>query len=124
KSPEFVQLRLGQRRAERRYRGGKTRAVQRDDVHIPFGDNDGRRLAIVAASGVGPRRGPGVEHAALLEQRRIRRLQVFWLIVAQSSAAEGDDPAGPVADREDDPAAEVVVRRAAALGLAQQAAFE
>ena len=65
-----LQLLLGQRGAERRHRVGEPGAVQRDDVHVAFGD-DHRRPA-VASPADGARRGPAVEDPALLEQRRLR----------------------------------------------------
>ena len=53
-----------------------------------------------------------VEQAALGEERGLRRVEIFRLAVAQRPAAEGDDPAAPVADGEDHAPAKTIVRRA------------
>ena len=119
KTPQFVQLHLGQGGAERRHRAAKTGAVQRDHIHIAF-DDDGRGCAFLGTRDVGARLRPGVEHAALLEQRRIRRIEVFRLVVAHCTGAERNGTAGTVADRKHDATAEIVVRNAAVLGEAQQ----
>ena len=66
-----LQLHLGQRGAERRHRAAEPGAVQRDHVHVAFGDDD-PVAAGIAARRVRPRRRPAVEHAALLEDRRVR----------------------------------------------------
>ena len=49
-----------------------------------------------------------------------RRVEVFGLAVAHDAAAEGDDAAAPVGDREHDPAAEEVEAVAAILGPDEQ----
>ena len=117
-------MRLGQGRAERRHRGAEPGAMQGDDIHIPFDDDDRRRLAGLAAREIGAGRRPGIEHAPLLEERRVGRVQVFRLVVSHRAAAKGDDPPGAVTDREQHAAAEIVVWLAATFRPAQQAAFD
>ncbi len=78
-APQFLHLRLGQGGAERRYRGAKPGTVQRDHVHIAFDDDDRRGLVVIAAE-IAARRRPGVKHPALLEDRRIGRVEVFRLV--------------------------------------------
>ena len=51
------------------------------------------------------------EQRAFVEERRLRRIEVFRLRArVHRAAAEGDDPAGAVVDREHHPVAEPVVR--------------
>ena len=47
--------------------------------------------------------------AALVEQGRVGRIEIFGLARAQDPAAEGDHPAARIADREHQPAAEAVI---------------
>ena len=58
--PQFVQLRLGQRSAERRHRAAEAGAVQRDHVHIAFGNDDPASAGIAVAAEIGPRQRPVV----------------------------------------------------------------
>src|SRR6185437_7141518 len=118
-APQLLDLLLGERRAERRHGAAEAGAVQRDHVHIALGhDHRGRRLAFGLGE-AGARLRPAIEHASLLEERRIGRVQIFRLAIAEHAAAEGDDAALAVADREHDAMAEIVVGLAA-LGAAQQ----
>ncbi len=61
----------------------------------------------------------GVKRAALLEDRRVRRVEVFGLAVLDEAAAEGDDAALPVRDRKDHAIAEEI-ERVAVFGPAQE----
>src|SRR5579883_251213 len=119
KAPQLLDLRLGQRRAERRHSRREAGAVQRDDIHIAFGDDRRGRLLRGLA-----RRRPAVKDAPLLEERRVRRIEVFGLPVAENAPAESDDAAAAVADREDDAVAEPVVAGAPVIRPPQQAAFD
>ena len=101
--PEFAHLFFGQRRAQRGDRLGEARLGQRNHIHITLGDDD---LAAVAR---GPKRlGQAVKSAALVEERCLRRVQVFGLAVAQDPPAEGDHPAPPIGNGEDDAAAHAI----------------
>ena len=60
-----------------------------------------------------------VEQRRLVEDRRLGRVEVFGLGVADGAAAEADDPAVAVADREHEPVAEPVVVAAAVPRLKQ-----
>ncbi len=93
--------------------------MQRDHVHIAFDDDHRWRAFSGVAGEVGARRRPGVKHPAFLKQRRVGRVQIFRLVVAQGTAAKGDDPTSAVADREHHPAAEIIIGIAAAFRLAQ-----
>src|SRR5258707_914378 len=42
----------------------------------------------------------GIQDAVLLKQRRLRRIKVFWLTVAQGTPTKADDPTAPVPNRE------------------------
>ncbi len=57
-----------------------------------------------------------VELASLREERRLRRIQVLRLPVAQHAAAEADDLAARIVDREHDPIAKPVVALAGLAG--------
>ena len=110
-------LLLGERRAHRRDDIAVAELMRRQRIHIPLDDHhflllaDGIRRAV-----------DGVEQVALVEERGLRRIEVFrLLIVAQRPPAEAHHFALPVADREDEPATEAVVRAVAALALREQA---
>ena len=61
----------------------------------------------------------------LSKSERLGRVEIFGLAVAEDAAAEGDDPAARVADREHQPAAEAVVAvLARLLGLDQHAGLD
>ena len=81
---------------------------QGDDVHIAFDHHDLVEVAIALAC-----LEQAVKLLPLVEHRGFRRVQVLGLVVAEHPAAEGDDPAAAVADREDHPIAEAVVALAA-----------
>jgi hypothetical protein len=50
----------------------------------------------------------GARDASLLEERRVRRIEIFGLAFAEHAAAERDDAPLPVADREDDAPTKIV----------------
>ncbi len=104
-APEDAELVLGQRRAERRHRLAEARPVQGDHVDIAFN----RDQAVVLVRGLA-----GlveiVEHFALVEDRRLGRVEVFRRHVrTERAAAKGDDAAALVADRKHDTVAETVI---------------
>jgi hypothetical protein len=97
---------LGDRGAHRRDRFARSRRGERDHVHVAF-DHD-HPVALPRRG----RRGEVVQRAALVEQRRIRRIQVFGRVcfrLVEDAPGKGDRPAPRVADREHQPAAEAVV---------------
>ena len=119
-APHPLELRLGDRGAVGRDGLGDAGAVEGDHVHIAF-DHD-QPLG-------GAARGAGavdvVERAALVEERRVGGVEVFGLALAEDAAAEGDDPAARVADRDHQPAAEAVVAvLARLLGLDEHAGLD
>ena len=59
-----------------------------------------------------------------LEERRLGRVEIFRLAVIHDPAAESDDAAATIADREDHAIAKIVVALAATLRLAQQPPLE
>ena len=71
--------------------------------------------------GGGRRLGQAVEHAPLVEQRRVGRVQVLGLALAKDAPAEGDGAPAPVRDREHDAAAEVFEGIAPVVGALHQA---
>src|SRR5690606_9833661 len=98
----------GRRRAERRDGGLDAELREARDVEIALDDEN---LG-------GPARDPArleeaVELAPLVEDRRLRGVQVFRLAGAEDASAEADHVAARIADREHDPVAEPVVDAAA-----------
>ena len=69
----------------------------------------------------GAREVGGVEQVALGVERRLRRVEILRLLVAERAAAEGDDPALQVADREEQAPAEAIVRPGAVLARDREA---
>ena len=115
-----LELRLGERGAVGRDDFGDAGAIERDDVHIAFDDD--QPLG-------GAARGSGaveiVERAALVEEGVSGRVEIFRLAVAKDPPAEPDDSAARVADRDHQPSAEPVVAfLPALLGLDQHAGFD
>ena len=103
--PEERKLVLGQSRAEGRDRVGEAGDAQGDDVDIAL-DGDHRAALVGGLAG----EMVVVKEPALVEERRIRRVQVLCRnLGAHGPPAEGDDAAAQVADREHDPVAETVV---------------
>src|SRR6185437_14673233 len=70
------------------------------------------------------RRRPAIERAALGEERRLGRVEIFRLAVADDTAAEGDDATAAITDREHHAVAEIVERRAAVVRLMDEARFD
>ena len=78
-----------------------------DDVHIAFDDQNHRNVAQRLAHLVG-----AVQLAALVKERRLRRIQVLRIVFAafaEDAPAKGDHTAARVADGEHQPMAETVV---------------
>ena len=76
----------------------------RDDVDIAFDRDDGAALmrGLRAARDV-------VERCAFVEERRLRRVEIFRRrVLLQRAAAEGDDAAAQIGDREHHAVAEAV----------------
>ncbi len=96
-------LRRG-RRAERGYCAGDARLVQAHDVHVALDNHEtpergARQPDLVQA----------IELLALVEQRRLRRIQVFRLAALEHPAAETQHAAARIADRKHDAVAEAVI---------------
>ena len=117
-APHPFELCFGHRGAVGRDRFRDPGAVERDHIHValdhdqPFRGAAGGRGAIDV-----------VEGAALVEERRIGRVEVFRLARAEDPPAERDDPAARIADRDHQPAAEAVVALTL-LGLNQHAGLD
>jgi hypothetical protein len=93
----------------------RRRSGQGDDVHVAFGDDGG----VGFAQGLAGLR-QAEQLAPFFEERRLRRVQVFRLALVDDAAAEGDDLALGVDDRDHQAVAETVVA-AAGLVLDDQA---
>ena len=118
--PDEAELVLGQRRAERRHRRGKAGADHGDDVDITLDHDDGRAVMRRLARGEDV-----VERAALVEERRLRRVEILGRnVLLQRAAAEGDDAAAQIGDREDHAVAETVVRHRNVVAGDQQAGLD
>ena len=92
-----------QRGAERRDRRLIAGRDHGDDVDIAL-DRDDRRACARLAGG-----GDVVERRAFVKERRLRRIEIFRLrVLLQRAAAEGDDAAAKIGDREHHPVAEPV----------------
>src|SRR6185437_16195952 len=103
--PENAFQMLGRRRsAERRYGAGNVELMQPHDVDVSLDDEQPRKRCSALASLVEP-----VELAAFVKERRLRRVEVLRLALADHAAAERDDPAAAVADRKHDAIAEAVI---------------
>ena len=103
--PEQNELLGGERGAERRDRRLEAGAHHGDHVDIAF-DRDHRRALVRG----GARGGDVVERRALVEERRLRRVEVFRLrVLLERAAAEGDDAAAQIGDRKHHAVAEAVV---------------
>ena len=109
---------FGQGRAERRNGLGNAVLRQGDDIHVALGHEDA--LFVMRCA---PRLGEAVKCAALVEERRVGGIEVFRLAVAHGAAAERDDTAARIGDREQDTVAEKIIGRAAVIGGADQAAL-
>ena len=80
---------------------------QCNDVHVAFYDHDFIQVAIGFAGLVEP-----VKLLAFMKYRCFRRVQVFRLVIAQHTAAKGNDAPAAVADREHHPVTEAVIASA------------
>ena len=94
----------GQRGSQRGDDVIKSRLVHRDDVHIPFRQNQPSILHIFCKI-------EGEQVAALFKDRGIRRVQVFRLAVIQYPSAEPDDIFSYIDNREHHPVPENVIDR-------------
>src|SRR5690606_17040077 len=101
---------LGERSAERRDNFLDAGLRDHDRVHITLDHDHPVRLA---RGGCGPVE--IVEGAPLVEERRLRRVQIFGLTLTQYPPAKGDDAAALVADRDHQPAAEAIIALACRL---------
>ena len=111
-----AQLRLGQRRAHLRHDVQVTGLLGLDDVHVAFYDH---RPVFVANRP--PRPVQAIEQAALVKERRLRRIQVLGLVlVRQGARAESDHPSAFIADGNEQAVAEVIVGAPALLVASQQ----
>ena len=94
----------GRGRSQRRDREIDAVARQRDNIHVTL-DHD----QVLDVPQRLPRFVQPVEFPALVKQYGLRRVQVFGLAIAESSAAESDRPAPRITDRKHDPVPETVV---------------
>ena len=109
---EAIQVLGRRRRAERRDGVRNARLRETHDVHVAFDDQQPldlpERLSRLVES---------VELAPLVEERRLRRVEVLRFALVEDAAAEGNRPAARVADREHHAVAEPVVETGFALPL-------
>ncbi len=87
-----------------RHRIGQPGLVQAHGIHVPLDHEHALQLRTGA-----PRLVQSVELAPLVEEHRLRRVQVLRLTLIDDPAAEGDDPASDVPDRKHQSIAEAVV---------------
>ena len=114
--PQQRELLFGERGAERRNGGFIARRHHRDDVDIAFDRDDGRALM----RGL-PRGRDVVERRALVEERRLVRVQVFRRrILVERAPAERDDAPAQVGDRKHHAVAEAIVRHRNVFAVHQQ----
>ena len=105
--------------AEGRDRVAQALLGQGDHVHITLNHDDFVEVAVVLA-----RFEQAVEFLALVKHRGLRRVQVLGLVVPEYTAAEGDDAATAVADREHHAVAEAVIALAGLGVFHQQAGID
>ncbi len=117
-APEFAHLVFRQSRTQRRHGLGESGLGQCNHVHIPFGHDD---LAGIARRA--QRLAQAIERASLVEERGLRRVQVFRLALAQDAPAKGDHPAAAVGDGKDHPAAHAI-EDMTVVALADQAGLD
>jgi hypothetical protein len=110
--PQQSELVRGERGAERRHGRFVSGRGHGDDVDIALH----RDQALTAMRGR-PRGGDVVERRALVEERRLRRVEVLRRnFLIERAAAEGDDAAAPVGDRKYHPVAKAVIGNRDVLG--------
>ena len=100
---------LGRGGAQRRHGIGDARLMQAHHVHVAFDDHQafevGARLAGLVQT---------VELAALVEQRRLGRVQVLGLALIDDATAEAEDPAARIAYREHQAVSKSIIESALA----------
>ncbi len=106
---------LGQRRAAGGHHIFDAGAIEGQQVEVALDDDHLAGAADRLARAVHP-----VENAALVIDRRLGRVDVFRLPVAEGASAEGRHPAALAVDGKDQPAAEQVVVGAPVLAGADQ----
>ena len=115
--PQHFHLALGEGGAERRHRVGEARLMERDHVHIAF-DHD--ELALV--EGGLARAGEVVDHRSLVEEPRLRRVQIFGLSLGiERAGAEGNDARLGIENGNGQPVAEAVIGGAPVVRLDEEA---
>ena len=106
KSPQLLQLLLGERRTHARDHRLEARLAQRDHVRVPLDDTD----AVLAVDRL-PREVEPVDHGALREQLGLRGVDVLRLqrvVVVEAPRLEAQHAPARVGEREDEPPLEVV----------------
>ena len=93
---------LGQRRAERRHCTVKARLMQGDDIHIALSEQ--KIVAFCLFCDVHRK-----QIAALVEDHRLGRVEIFRLAVVHHASAKGDDITADVDDREHHTVSELVI---------------
>src|SRR5438128_168213 len=107
---EEAELRRSEGRAQRGDRLGEAVLVGHEAIHVPF---DQQRTVLCLDRGA--REVGGVEQVAFGVERRLGRVEILGLLVAEGAAAEGDHAALEIADREEEAATESIVDARAAL---------
>ena len=102
--PHALELGFGDRGAVGRDDFGDAGAVEGDHVHIAFHHDQPLGGAAGGSGAIDV-----VESPALVEERRVGRIQVLRLACPEDAPAECDDPAPRVADRDHQPSTEAVV---------------
>ena len=110
----------GERRAERRDDVGEAGLAHRDRVDIALDHDDRARIMRGLAGAVMIE-----QQRALVEERGLRRIEVFCLGAGlHRPPAEGDDAAGAIMDRKHHPVAEPVIRNGDVFPMDEQARFD
>ncbi|OQA38109.1 MAG: hypothetical protein BWY52_03298 [Chloroflexi bacterium ADurb.Bin325] len=119
---DLAHLRLGQRGAHPRDDVRHADLVRADDIHVALDEHGQVCIADGLAGHVQPE-----QHAALVEERRLRRVHVLGRgmrgVLPQDARAEADHPALHIADRDHEAAAEAVVVPHPVIALDQQPGF-
>src|SRR3989475_729905 len=106
---EEAELRRSEGRAQRGDRLGEAGLVGHEAIHVPFAQQ-----RTVLCLDRGAREVGGVEQVAFDVERRLGRVEILGLLVAEGAAAEGDHAALEIADREEEAATESIVDARAA----------
>ena len=118
--PHQRQLLCGERGAERRHGAFVSGHHHGDDVDIALDRDDAGAVVRRLAGG-----GDVVERRALVEERRLRRVEIFRRdFFLQRAAAEGDHPAAPIADRKHDAIAKPIIRHRNVFAADDQAGLD